>query len=284
MGLLQSFEDCPNHCVNGEYVDRVLRKKIRCQYCANKRAELVKQGIAISDEGTLSTLSSLLGVKSEYMKAIFSYDAVVPDGERLYIESDSIDTQKKVSEELYSDIVTGFKPKKSLCFGLGNKGRVDRFAYPMLAKAYQSGLSISRFISCDEYNRLKIELNEELDDFYSSDIVIMLISDGASKADIAAAKGLMQIRASKGNPTIFLTTWTIEACSTLLGYWNDPSLYSATPVFLEYRSSKGKHTKYINDLTGVENGSVDDNEVIDLSEMTAPKKRSGVELKDLINI
>ena len=100
-------------------------------------------------------------------------------------------------------------------------------------------------------------MSYELDMYYDSDIVFMMICDGSSKADIAAAKGLMQSRALKGKATIFVTTWSVEACSILLGFWNDSSLFMATAVFLEYKSSgKNKHSHYINQLTGVENSTV----------------------------
>lgn len=145
---------------------------------------------------------------------------------------------------------------------MGNKGRVDRFVYPLLAKAYLSGLTVSKFISCTDYNRMLVNMSYELDEMYSNDVVIMLICDGSSKADIAAAKGLMQSRALRGKATVFVTTWSVEACSILLGFWNDPSLFMATAVFLEYKSSgKNKHSHYINQLTGVENKVVKSNDV-----------------------
>lgn len=273
--MLKSFEDCPNHCKNGEIFDRKLKKKIPCPYCAEKRRELVEKGIAISDEGILSSLSYLLGVESEYMKAIFNYNMLIPEAERIYIEKESLENQKKISEELYSDLTLGNIPKNSFCFGLGNKGRVDKFAYPMLAKAYQSGLNVSKFLSCDDYNRMKLEMSSEVNDLFTSDFVIMLISDGANKADIAAAKGLMQTRGLRGKPTIFVTTWSIEACSMLLGYWNDPSLLLALPSFVEYRSNKKGHSRYINDLTGV------DNELITIEDKQEPQD-NGVSMIDLL--
>ena len=265
--MLKSFEDCPNHCKNGEIFDRNLKKKIPCPYCSEKRRELVEKGIAISDEGTLSSLSYLLGVESEFMKAIYNYDIIIPEGERLYIEKESLDNQRSASEDLYAELTLGQVPKSSYCFGLGTKGRVDKFAYPMLAKAYQAGLSVAKFISCDDYNRMKLDMSDEIRELITADFIIMLISDGASKADISAAKGLMQTRGLKGRPTVFVTTWSIEACSMLLGYWNDPSLMLALPSFVEYKSSKKSHSKYINDLTGVENEVVDLGEAVSLADL-----------------
>ena len=83
---------------------------------------------------------------------------------------------------------------------------------------------------------------------------MVMIQDGASKADILSAKGLMQSRALKGKGTIFVTTWSIEACSILLGYFGEETFFLASGSFVEYKvSKKKKHSAYINQLTGVEN-------------------------------
>lgn len=255
--LAKKFDDCPYNCSNGKILDRKIKKMIPCPYCSERKKELANQGIAETVDGNVELLSTILGVENDYMKAVFSYDITVPDGERLYIEQESIDRQKAIADEVYLGLAVGQTPDKSYCFGLGNKGRIDRFVYPMLAKAYLSGLTVAKFISCTDYNRLLVSMSYELDMYYDSDIVFMMICDGSSKADIAAAKGLMQSRALKGKATIFVTTWSVEACSILLGFWNDSSLFMATAVFLEYKSSgKNRHSHYINQLTGVENSTV----------------------------
>ncbi len=276
--LVQGFEDCPYHCSNGYLFDRGLKKKIPCPYCSERKKELARDGVAQTEEGKLGDLPRLLGVDNDYMKPVFEYDWVVPDGERLFMEQDSITRQKDLAEELFLTLSVGQIPDRSLCFGLGNKGRVDKFAYPMLAKAYLSGLSVSRFISCTDYNRLLVAMSPDLDALFSADFVLMLICDGSSKADIASAKGLMQSRALRGKPTVFVTTWSIEACSILLGYWNDPSYFLASGVFLEYHvGKKSKHSHYINQLTGVENSTMYEEDVV--SE-TGDK---GISLSDLLS-
>ncbi len=291
--LAKKFEDCPYNCNNGTILDRKLKKLVPCPYCSEKKKELANQGMAETVEGNIELLPTVLGVQNEYMKAVFSYDSTVPDGERLYIEKESIERQKKEAEELYLGYTVGQCPDRSYCFGLGNKGRVDRFVYPLLAKAYLAGLTVSKFISCTDYNRMLVNMSYELDEMYSNDVVIMLICDGSSKADIAAAKGLMQSRALKGKATIFVTTWSVEACSILLGFWNDPSLFMATAVFLEYKSSgKNKHSHYINQLTGVENKVVESNDVSaedyegGYKESYSPEKkeeRHGISMKELMS-
>lgn len=248
------FDECPYHCSNGTLFDRKLKKRIPCPYCSEKKRDMVNNGEGLSEEGQLMQLSEILGVRNEYMKPVFDYSLIIPDGERLFMDKDSLEWQSEVANELYLSVSVGQIPEQSYCFGLGNKGRIDRFTYPILVKAYLGGLSVSKFISCTDYNRMLVNMSNELDSFYNSDFVMMLICDGSSKADIAAAKGLMQSRALRGKPTVFVTTWSIEACSILLGYRDDPSYFLAMGVFVEYLvSGKNKHSKYINQLTGVEN-------------------------------
>ena len=255
--LARSFEGCPYHCTNGRIMNRDLRKWEPCPYCSEKKKELAKEGVAETIEGEIVNLPTLLGVDNQYMKAVFNYDLVIPEGEQLYLTRESMDLQKEVSTDLYLGLTINEKPSKSLCFGLGNKGRIDVFVYPLLSRAYLVGMTVSKFISCTEYNRMLVRMDEGIDWYFESDVTIMLINDGASKADISAAKGLMQTRALKGRATIFVSTWSIEACSLLLGYYGDESMFLATPVFVEYKSSKKKgHSHYINQLTGVENSVV----------------------------
>lgn len=274
MNAVLSFEDCPYHCSNGKLLDRNLKKMIPCPYCSEKRKELAKENVVMTDGGSLKSLSEVLGVQNDFMKPEFDYSLIVPDGERLFIEKESLERQGDISNEVFLTVSVGQQLDRSYCFGIGNKGRIDRFAYPILARAYLAGMSIYKFISCTDYNRMLVNMSYELDGIRNADFVMMLVCDGSSKADIAAAKGLMQTRALLGKATVFVTTWSIEACSILLGYFDDPSLFLATPVFVEYKSSgKNKHSKYINQLTGVENASVEENDEVQFGRPNVNKGR-----------
>ena len=270
------YDDCPFHCSNGKVLDYELKKLVPCPHCSEKKQELAKQGLAENEEGDIEPLYRLLGVNNKYLEAKFIYDAVVPEGERLFLEEESLNRQKDLLEEIYLGFSVGEIPDRSYCFGLGNKGRVDRLAYPLLAKAYLAGLSVAKFISCAEYNRLYINMSDEVESYLEKDIVLMLIPDGASKADILSAKGLMQSRALKGKCTIFITTWIIEACSILLGYFGDVTYFLASGSFVEYKVSKGKkHSSYINQLTGVEND-------VFIEESDAPRGSNMVTMAELL--
>lgn len=250
--IKMKYDDCPYNCSNGQVMDYEIRKLIPCPYCSEKRKDLANQGLAENEQGDIEPLHRILGVNNKYLESKFIYDAVVPEPEKLFLVDESISRQKDLLDEIYLGLTVGELPDKSYCFGLGNKGRVDRLVYPFLAKAYLAGLSVAKFISCGMYNRLHVAMSDEISSYLERDLVIMLIQDGSSKSDILSAKGLMQERASYGKCTIFVTTWSIEACSMLLGYFGEETFYLASGSFVEYKSSK-KHSKYINQLTGVEN-------------------------------
>lgn len=272
-----SYDDCPYHCNNGKILDVGLRKLVPCPHCSEKRKELADEGLAENDSGDVLSLSSILGINNPYLKTKFVYSAVIPEGERIFLDEESLKRQEDAIEDIYLGLTIGELPDRSYCIGLGNKGRVDRFAYPLLAKAYLSGLSVARFISCGEYNRLCINMSDELEQYYTKDFVMMMIPDGASKADIASAKGLMQTRALNGKPTVFVTTWVIEACSILLGYYEDETYFLARGVFVEYKHSKNsKKSHYINQLTGV------DNEVYSDEVESTPKGSNMTTMADLL--
>lgn len=253
------FDDCPYGCnQNGMLLDAETKKMVQCPHCSQKKKELLREGYAMSEENTQVPLNTLLGISSKYLTEKFVYDTIIPEGERLFIEDESLKWQSEESEELYLGLTVGELPEESLCFGISIKGRVDRFAYPMLAKAYLNGISVGKFISSTEFNRLQFNMDESLDDFYNADLLFMLINEGSTRADIFSAKGLMQARALRGKPTIFVTTWTIEACSELLGFQEEGSYFLARPVFVQYKTNKNaKKSRYINNLLGVENEQVD---------------------------
>lgn len=252
--LKMKYDDCPYHCVEGKIFDDELRDFIPCPHCSEKRKELANEGVAEMENGDIGSLPSILGINSQFLRSKLVYDAIIPEGEKVFLEPESLDCQKKELEDLYTGLSIGQLPERSYCFGLGNKGMIDRMAYPILARAYLSGLRVSKFISCSEYNRMCINMDSDVEDYFDSDFVMMLIPDGASKADIASAKGLMQTRALKGKPTVFVTDWVIEACSILLGYYEDTSYFLARGVFVSYKVSKNKKkSHYINQLTGVNN-------------------------------
>lgn len=270
MVVKNHFEDCPYNCnQNGMLLDFNTGKMVSCPHCSKKKKELLAKGLAETEENEVLPLSTILGIENAYLSEKFLYDVVVPEGESVFIEQESLDWQKEIAEDLYLSLSVGNLPEYSMCFGISIKGRIDRFVYPMLAKAYLSGITVGKFISCSEFNRMLFKMDDEVDNMYSCDLLMMLINDGSNLAELSSAKGLMQTRALRGKPTIFVTTWTIEACSGLLCNVGEKELFLAKPVFLKYKSSKNnKSSHYINNLLGVENEKLNtENEGVSLDDL-----------------
>ena len=260
MALKNHFEDCPYFCNNnGKILDASTGVLVDCPHCSKIKKELLAKGLAVEEEtSTELPLADVLGIKSKFLSKNYVFDSLIPEGEKVFLEDDSIEYFKKESEALYNMLSLGEIPDNSYCFGISIKGRVDKLAYPLLAKAYLSGLKINKFITCGELSRLQLKGSEDLDTMYEADVLILLIGEGSTKGEISCAKGMMQARALKGKFTIFITTWTIEACSLLLGYSSDnDNLFLAKPIFVKYKNSK-KQSNYINQLTGVDNGRYDE--------------------------
>lgn len=255
MAVKNHFDDCPYNCNSfGKILDSSTGEMVDCPYCSKLKKEMISKGMAVDDETEEKVpLSELLGIKSKYLSKNYIFDTVIPEGERLFLEDESVDYLKDETEKLFRSLSIGELPENSMCFGISIKGRADRLAYPLLATAYLRGLSVGKFITCSELSRLQLKGSDVLDDLYKADILVMLIGEGSTKGEISSAKGMMQARALKGKATIFITTWTIEACSLMLGYSSDnDNLLLAKPVFVKYKNS-GKSSNYINQLTGVEN-------------------------------
>lgn len=257
MAVKIRYDDCPYNCnAEGKILDEGLKAFVPCPYCSKKRNDLVRSGEAEVDEvDTPVDLAKALGIEKKFLTDKFVYSNVIPEGELLFIEDDTIENQRTEIENLCNRLAAGDLPDRSICFGISIKGKSELVAYPILCKAIKSGFSVCPFMSCSEFNHSMVSGVIDVMDFYKADLVVMLLNEGATKEDLSVAKGLMQTRGIKNKPTIFLTTWSVEACSVLLGYHNKKEYSLATPIFLEYHSSKKKgHTKYINQLLGVENG------------------------------
>lgn len=260
MGAKLHFDDCPYNCnEKGKILDVATGLLVDCPFCSKLRKELLAKGEAVEeDSNSTLPLSDLLGIKSKYLTNKYVSDVIIPDSEQCFLEEESIDFFKSVSEDIYHTLALGNVPKSSYCFGISIKGSIDKLAYPLLATAYLNGLTVGRFLTCSELSRLQLRGSDILDTLYDVDIVIVLIGEGSTKGEISCAKGLMQARALNGKPTLFITTWTIEACSLMLGYsTGEDNLFLAKPVFVKYKNS-GKSSNYINKLTGVDNDRYDE--------------------------
>lgn len=234
---------CSYNCNNGRIFDVRIKSWVACPECKGKKLKEFE----IKEE----EISEKLGVDGSNLSGVLVTEAVIPSNERNYIEAESFENLDKNLKQIMSRLLQGKSIKESYCFGLGVKGRVKELVFPLQKTAYTSGLNVVRFVSAIGLSQmlLKQSLPENI---FNGDLCIILINEGCSKADVSACKGIMQERAVNGLGTVFVTTWSVEACSNLLGYERDEDCYLAKPVFIRYKYSE-KHSNYINDLFGVEN-------------------------------
>ena len=251
------FEECPYGCnASAKILDVDTGTMKDCPYCSSKRKTLMKEGVAIEDStGQVEDLWKVLGIPQRYITDKFVYDSVIAEHERRWLEEESLERQQEEIEGIIDELLLNELPEYSLCIGLPIGGRVENVIYPILATAYKNGFSIAKCISSAQYGRMVLKQSDELEDYFTKDIVVILINEGASYGDISMVKGLLQTRGLSGLPTILVTTWKIEACSALLSsVSDDKSLFLAYPAFVSYVSSGRNHSSYINGLLGVDNG------------------------------
>lgn len=234
---------CIYNCNNGRIFDVNIRSWVPCPVCKDKKLKEFE-----IDE---NEISEKLGVDGSSLSGVLVPEAIIPSNERGYIEPESFESLSSNLNEIYSRLVQGKSIKKSYCFGLGVKGKIKELVFPLQKVAYTSGVDVVKFISAIGLSQmlLKQSLPENI---FTGELCIILVNEGCSKADVSACKGIMQERATNGLGTVFVTTWSIEACSNLLGYESDDDCYLAKPVFIRYKYSE-RHSNYINDLFGVDN-------------------------------
>lgn len=247
-------EDCPFSCSNGKIFNKVTRRMEQCPHCKDIRREEIKSGE--TSEG--DNISEILGFGKGLFSETLVWEALIPDNEKEFIEPESLDQVKEFVETLYGQLSLGEVPRSSSCIGLGIKGNLLKLVYPLLVQAYKNGVKVAPFTSVTEFAR-KMSRGENIDPWINAELAILLLNEGVSLGDMASAKGVMQMRSVRGRPTIFVTTWTIEAASGLLGYFGSKQLDLAEPIFVNYRRSRGRggSSRYINHLRGVEEGAVD---------------------------
>lgn len=266
--IAKHFDDCPYGCnPQGKLLDSNSGKMVVCPHCSEKRKNIIKSGFLAermeSQEDTKeedtyknrisSSIYELFGLgRNLYLSGKFIYENVIPDSEILFLDDKSIGYQKEISESLYNSLLLGELPSISYCFGLGIKGSIEKFVYPMMVTAYKNNLNVSKLITASKFTQMCIKQDELLDSYYESDIVFMVLNDGCTNADFANAKGLMQTRGLGGKPTVFVTSWTIDACGGLLGFKGRSdydSLLLAKPVFVRYTDEKSP-TAYVRAILG----------------------------------
>ena len=243
------FEDCPYRCnVSGQIFDRGLKKMVNCPYCEEKRKSLVESGY-VEESDEVSSIHKELGFSDEYLTSYFSFDSLISKAERPLLEESSLGVVEEAINELRGILSRGDLPEKSYCFGLARKGYVDKLAFPLLVSAYEKGSHIGKFISSRMYYSYYMK-DKDLQEYYDLDILFVLVNSGSSYRELMCVRGLMESRAVAGKSTIFVTNNDIDEVLLLLGSVDEPSLYLASPYFMERTKTAESHSYVSDNLRG----------------------------------
>ena len=244
------FNDCPHNCnANGQLFDRGLKMMVNCPYCEQKRKELVRGGEVVSDKGETTSLHKELGFSDEYLSSYYNFDDLVSSYERPLLVESSLGIVDSEINALRGILLRGDLPEKSYCFGLGRKGSVDRLAFPLLASAYEKGGHVGKFLASRVYYSLYMQ-DKDLQEYYDLDLLVVLVNSGSSYRELMCVRGLMESRAVAGKSTIFVTNNDIDEVLLLLGSVDEPSLYLASPYFMERTKNVGNHSYASDNLRG----------------------------------
>lgn len=240
--LAMSFDGCPNRCVGGYYIDPYLHKRVKCVYCEGRRLQEVRDG-GVSGEGGVA---ALLNLPESYGGLAFDVGTVFPGYSLKYLTEDSVVAVRDAMVGMVSAVSVGDLPGYSCLFNLGKKAYGDNFVYALLTRAYVAGKTVSPYMSALEVVYWRNSLESGADGrylgFLRTDLCAVVLDAGCTPCALGAVKGLMQMRAHYGKPTVILTNWWGSQIYDLCSEEGESSLSLATLVSVEYRDT-GKSKK-----------------------------------------
>ena len=253
-----AFKDCPNQCIDGFIVDPYKHKKVQCEYCEKKRKELVFQ------RGTTENtdISKLLNIDKSFIGITFDVDSVIPDYAKKVITPASLTRVNEAMEDLLAKASVGELPEYSILFNFGAKCNEMNFLYPLLTRYYLAGVSLTPLLSCIDIALLRNSVDNQFMgyedpteltymDLMKRDLCVINIDAGATKANIGAVKGLMQLRARQRKPTIIVTNvWGYDV-KALYGDTDEYSyhiakLYTIENMYEYNEETQIKNTNQVN--------------------------------------
>lgn len=215
-----SFEDCPNKCRDGYYIDPYKHKRVKCTYCENKRKQLAQSKVQLDGDKSIQTLLNIPNMLSGYGSLQFA--TIIPVDSQYFSFEEPINYMQSLFEKASS----GDCSEESLLFNLGKVSCVRNFINPYLMRAYIGGATVSPYITArDVFNLIRKEAgllalndgvvtdyiddyiisNLKYNDLLTSDICVVHITTGSLYTQVRAVKGLMQMRASNNKSTIIFT-------------------------------------------------------------------------------
>lgn len=231
-----SFEGCPNHCIDGYYVDPYRHKRVLCENCAELRKKLAKEQVQLdSGESIAEQLKlppNLLGYGA------FNIDTAIPSSERAKIEKWSIEFVDAVLQRMIECVSLGEAIGSSMLINLGSNAHTQNFIYPFLMRSYISGLITAPCVRSIDIVTLRRLNNGEIsledltgtqreryrdmsyDALLTADVCLVYMDAGSGNRydlELNAVKGLMQLRAWSGKSTVIVTDYYSEKLFDFIG-------------------------------------------------------------------
>ena len=212
-----SFEDCPNKCIDGMYVDPYRHKRVKCEFCAEKRKNTVRNSLNI--KGVDKTIHEVLNFPKSFVGyGDFEISTVIPDASKKFMTEASVKTVMDKLQSMIYDISAGVHTSFSIMFNLGKRAYDENFVYSYLFRAYENGFTVAPYTSAYELHLLRLDAENGISDarkkydtLLSSQVCVLVIDAGATNSSILSVKGLMQLRAYRGLSTIIMTnSWGRE--------------------------------------------------------------------------
>lgn len=221
---------CPFHCdKNYRVFDPTLGKFIPCPSCVPKLKEQVKKpGSSKEDEN----LKAEKGISCLY----YDWSSVVSKITLTRLDKESVADVKATIDMLLSVLSdpTGMLDR-SYCIGVTEKGHPDKVSGPLIAAAQIGGHNPSRLYFASDYQMLLCnDRYDEVTEIQETPILIMQIEMGVPRSIITSIKGLLDKRAQKSLPTIFVTTCMDTALSMILSWKGEVNKDSCEGHFLRY--------------------------------------------------
>ena len=267
-GMMLSFDDCPNKCRDGYYIDPYKHSKVQCEYCKNKRIEITKNKVSVVDYKTNKNIEGTLNLPSSLNGMNYDFDSLFVASERKKFTEESVDLANQELNELMNNASIGLFPDYSVFINLGIRANHMNFIYPYMMRLYQNGVNICPLLTPIDIIELRQEFSDnkignssiKYTDLLKRSACIIYLDAASQSSSILTVKGLMELRALRGMSTVIVT-----------GLYNSSSLELTTKdekiknlahiieVIYEKKEDKGKTVRKAS-TQSIGNNSMSDSE------------------------
>lgn len=215
-GSLLSFEGCPNNCYDGWYNDLYSHKKVRCEWCAEKRKQLVTtyNYTSINEDGIPEDIDSILRLPPSFQGIDFDRDTLYPKSSLKYLDSDSLAKVTDLMSAIVTKLTGGIPLEKSYVLPLSDRSKPSGFISACYKRAYIGGLTIAPYVDLHSLRLSREEIQKDsytgfeipsYSTFVNADFVLFEAYNGVTYAEGNTLLDLIRARARGNKATLILT-------------------------------------------------------------------------------